>query len=108
MCSALIPYRLEHLAEQTARFGLDFNTLLHIYTLYDYYLLFASQKNRNRVQEILHENLGQAYDRMLGNHSRKQFPDFLRFCPQCAKEEEKRYGEALLAQYTPNPWNVLL
>ena len=94
VCSALIPYRLEHLAEQTARFGLDFNTLLHMYTLYDYYLLFASQKNRNRVQEILHENLGQAYDRMLGNHSRKQFPDFLRFCPQCAKEEEKRYGEA--------------
>ena len=92
--STIIPQRLGYLAQQTEPFGLDFNTLLHEHTLYDYFLLFGQEKNRSEVERILRTNSGQAYNTMLGIFGKPDIPRYLRFCPQCMKEEREKYGEA--------------
>lgn len=92
--SYLIPYRLGYLAQQTEPLSLDFKTLLHEFTLYDYYLLFSGQKNRNGVEETLRTNSKKSYHALLGAYGRQDAPQFLRFCPQCMAEEREKYGEA--------------
>lgn len=92
--STVIPYRLGHMADLTERYGLTFEKLLHEHTLYDFFLLFSKEENREKVAQILKSNIPKSYDTYLGLFDRQGFPQNMRFCPRCKEEEREKYGES--------------
>ena len=92
--STVIPYRLGHMADLTECYGLTFEKLLHEYTLYDFFLLFSTEGNREAVAQILESNIPKSYDAYLGLHERQGFHQRMWFCPQCKEEEREKYGES--------------
>ena len=92
--SVFVPYRLGCLAEAAAPFGLGFDTLLREHTLFDYYMLFSKEENRQTVRRILQTNASENYEPYMNLYEQNEIPASLRFCPACMNEERRKYGEA--------------
>lgn len=102
-CSTILPSRLGFLANQTALYGLDLNTILNKHTIYPFLTTFASTKNVNRVYQKLINNESGAFYCDLGLFSYTAKPKYLRYCPKCYQEELDIYGESYWHRFHQTP-----
>ena len=101
--SVVMPLRLGYLAEQTKPFGMTFDDLIGM-TLFPYFMAFQTDETIQEVCQLERENKPASISAKLGAIGTTELnPRFLRFCPQCYAEDQKRYGEGYWYQLHQTP-----
>lgn len=90
-----LPVHLEHLASvlpPNQIYSVD--SLIGRHTLFSFYTSFISPKRREQIIEIMRSGSRVSAHLVAGNNRCLiRRPDRLRFCPVCAEEDRKRFGE---------------
>jgi hypothetical protein len=75
--------------------NLTINQLLEKHTLFPYYRTFLTFQEVRRLQELMEGKESQSIARVAKIPKLKlYYPEYLKFCPQCLKNDVERYGEA--------------
>lgn len=77
------------------RWNYNVEKLIYRYTLYPYFKPFWDNKRATDVLKLMKGNSVRDIHLRAGIYSNQILPwKFLRFCPECFSEDEKRYGES--------------
>lgn len=92
-CSVVMPLRLGHMGSVTASFGLSVDMLIN-QTLYPYYTAFQSEALCQEIYDVQIQNKSVSTSAKLGAVGNMEVvPKYLRYCPKCYAEDQRRHGE---------------
>ena len=91
--SVVMPLRLGYLGRMTDLFGLSVERLIS-HTLAPYYTAFQTEDLCQEIFDVQVQNNSVSASAKLGALGNTAIiPKYLRFCPKCYAEDQKRYGE---------------
>ena len=84
--NAYTPDAMAHITK-----GTDFESVIRAHTMFPAYTRFLPKERRNAALRSLLICDGNYYNLIAGQNPRKK--RYLRYCPECAKEDREKYGE---------------
>lgn len=88
-----LPNDLNHLASQITNYTSE--EIIYNHTLYNYYAPFIPCEKQQVLMQRMKDGNGTGISNLVGNaNSLKSRGEYLYYCPQCAVQENDKYGES--------------